>query len=361
LKTRRPTIFDVARRARVAVGTVSNVLNQSRQVGEARRERVLSAIQELGYLPNGMAQGLRRKRSRIVGLCVPHTTSAYLAALIDTFEEIAAHRGYEIMQVLSHNDSASELRRVRALLQHRVGGFILVPCPQPQATFELLGNSGVPTVIVDRPASDPRFDQVSIDNRAAMEDAVRQLIALGHRSILFVVRYPKLVLTRHRIDGLSRAARKAAEPTDVEVIALGNSPSLPERFAAAVQGPQPPTVIIVNNSTMATMVIRSLRDLGIRYPDDLSLLVFDEPEWADLLTPELSIVRHPTREIARRAWELLINRMSDNAGEAQWVTLPASVELRASVGPPARKPAKPSTPKVQGAPRAQRMSASAPR
>ena len=113
VKRPKPTIFDVAQRADVSVGTVSHVLNDSCKVSEGRRLRVHQAIKELGYLPNSLAQGLRRQRSRLVGLCLPHTSSAYLAALIDVFEEIAANRGYEIMQVLSRNDPLTEIHRVR--------------------------------------------------------------------------------------------------------------------------------------------------------------------------------------------------------------------------------------------------------
>ncbi|MGH6912743.1 MAG: LacI family DNA-binding transcriptional regulator, partial [Geminicoccales bacterium] len=175
VERRKPTIFDVARRAEVSIGTVSNVLNDSSKVSDGRRHRVLQAIQELGYLPNSLAQGLRRRRSRLVGLCLPHTSSAYLAALIDLFEEIAANRGYEIMQVLSHNDPVTEIHRVKALLTHRIGGLILVPSFEPHRSCQLVAEAHVPLVIVDRPSDDHRFDQVTFDNRAVMREATSRL------------------------------------------------------------------------------------------------------------------------------------------------------------------------------------------
>ena len=113
-------------------------------------ERALAHVKELGYLPNSLAQGLRRQRSRLVGLCLLHTSSAYLAALIDVFEEIAASRGYEIMQVLSRNDPLTEIHRVRALLTHRVGGLILVPSFEPHQTCQLVADAGVPLVVPQR-------------------------------------------------------------------------------------------------------------------------------------------------------------------------------------------------------------------
>jgi LacI family transcriptional regulator len=334
VKRPKPTIFDVAQRADVSVGTVSHVLNDSCKVSEARRLRVHQAIKELGYLPNSLAQGLRRQRSRLVGLCLPHTSSAYLAALIDVFEEIAASRGYEIMQVLSRNDPLTEIHRVRALLTHRVGGLILVPSFEPHRTCQLVTEAGVPLVIVDRPSDNARVDQVTFDNRAVIGEATRRLIALGHRRLLFVVRFPSLVITRQRIESLLEAAHAAPQPVAAEVLECGEDEGVfARRLASVMARPEPPTAIIVSNSMIASWMIRVLRSLRIPCPQKVSLLTFDEPEWADLVTPRLSIVRQPTREIARRAWELLIRRMTDGFGEPERIELHASIELRESVGP----------------------------
>jgi len=334
VKRPKPTIFDVAQRADVSVGTVSHVLNDSCKVSESRRLRVHQAIRELGYLPNSLAQGLRRQRSRLVGLCLPHTSSAYLAALIDVFEEIAANRGYEIMQVLSRNDPLTEIHRVRALLTHRVGGLILVPSFEPHQTCQLVTDAGVPLVIVDRPSDDARVDQVTFDNRAVMGEATRRLIALGHRRLLFVVRFPSLVITRQRIESLLEAAHAAPRPVAAEILECGEDEAIfGRRLAAVMAQPEPPTVIIVSNSMIASWMIRALRSLRIPCPQQVSLLTFDEPEWADLVTPRLSIVRQPTRELARRAWELLIRRMTDGPGDPERIELHASIELRESVGP----------------------------
>jgi LacI family transcriptional regulator len=119
---------------------------------------------------------------------------------------------------------------------------------------------------------------------------------------------------------------------------------------------EPPTAIIVSNSMIASWMIRALRSLRIPCPQKVSLLTFDEPEWADLVTPRLSIVRQPTREIARRAWELLIRRMTDGFGEPERIELHASIELRESVGP--SPPALPTLPEGRARPRQAREPAS---
>jgi LacI family transcriptional regulator len=194
LKKKSPTVLDVARSANVSVGTVSNVLNGSIRVSDARRERVLNAIAQLGYKKNLLAQGLRRRRSPIIGLCVPFTTISYFAALVDAFEEVASDRDFELMQALSGLDPAIELQRVNALLRYHIGGLMILPGVKPELVLDVVAQSGTPTVIIDRPVADRRFDQVTFDNRAAMLEATERLIALGHRRILFVVRQKRRVL-----------------------------------------------------------------------------------------------------------------------------------------------------------------------
>ena len=329
---RKPTITDVARRAAVSVGTVSHVLNGTINVSTALRERVEGAMRALGYEQNMLAHAQRRQRSPVVGLSVPHVASAYLAALIDSFEDIAAGRGYQMMQVLTRRDPQTELRRVRELLRHRIAGLLLVPTLDPRETLDLIHASGTPAVLVDRPCEDGRFDQVTFDNRGVMDDAVGQLIRLGHRRILFVVESQALSISRQRIEALRD--RAAATPRTVAAIVLeaGNDGAgYAGLLAEALQGPGAPTAVIVSNSVVAARTLHVLRAMGDVYPARVSLLAFEEPDWAELVSPRLSVIRQPVREIARSAWELLLLRMGGDRGPVQRLELQAEVELRESV------------------------------
>jgi LacI family transcriptional regulator len=328
-----PTILDVASRARVSAGTVSNVLNGSNRVSDARRERVLTAIAELGYKKNLLAQGLRSRRAPIIGLCVPHTTITYFSALVDAFENVASDRGFEIMQVLSGHDPAVELKRISALLRYHIGGLIMLPSMRPHRALDLIAQSGTPAVLIDRPTIDKRFDQVTFDNRAAMLDATRRLIALGHRRILFAVRMLQLPVTRQRIAAMKEAARSARAEVTVSVMECGYDEWSYLPLLRAAFGENRPTALIVSNSALAAWSIRGFRQLGIRCPSDVSLVAFDEPEWVDLVTPQLSTIRQPTEMIAVKAWELLIRRLQKHGGPTQRVVLDADVLFRDSVGP----------------------------
>ncbi|HEV8500310.1 MAG TPA: LacI family DNA-binding transcriptional regulator [Casimicrobiaceae bacterium] len=329
-RSRRPTLVDVARRARVALGTASNVLNGRGSVGADLERRVRDAMDKLGYSPDGVAQSLRRRRSRVVGICVPSTASAYFAALQDAFEDIAAHQGYELMQVLSRGDPALELRRVEAMLARRADGLILIPAGVPGATFAAIAASGVPAVIVDRAFDDPRFDYVTIDERAAMRDATASLVAAGHRRILFAVRAPSLVTTRERIAGF-RAALRTHKAHGAVIVREPDDAEFTAQIAKAMAARMRPTAIIVSNSALALSLLKSLRALGLAVARDVSLLLFDEPEWADVVTPPLAVVRHPTAAIARTAWELLIHRMRTPRAKPQRVVYAATQVGGASI------------------------------
>jgi LacI family transcriptional regulator len=332
----RPTILDVAKRAGVSAGTVSNVLNCTTKVSGERLRRVQEAIDALSYTQNPLAQGLRKRRTPVVGVCVPHTSVAYFAKLVDAFEDVASSRGFAIMQILSHDDPHTELARVTSLLHYHVGGIILVPSLRPNKTLDVIARAGTPLVVVDRPVAQGRFDQVTFDNRGAMTEAARSLIALGHRRILFVVRLRGLITTRERIAALRAAARDASANVVTSILECAGyeSGDITARLSEMLRGPNTPTAIIVSNSLFAACLLRAFEALDIKCPDDMSLLAFDQPVWAELVTPKLSVVRQPTDDVARTAWEFLIRRMEDESATVQTVELKADLLLDASIAPP---------------------------
>lgn len=329
---KRPTVQDVATRAGVSIGTVSNVLTGVVPVKAKTRERVNKAILDLDYRQNMLAQGLRAKRAPIIGVCVPHTSISYFSGLANAFEDVASNDDYQIMQVLSRQDPEREYRRVQALLNYRVGGLILVPSANPDRSFEMIQKSGLPTVIVDRaPEGDFPFDRVTFNNHAAMTQIAEGLMQRGHRHILFVVHQKKLNVTQTRTAALQEMANASAGKMTVNVSECGDQSSFTALLSAEMRKPGAPTALIVSNSRIATWAYRAFRALKIRCPDDMSLVAFDEPEWADFVTPALSVVRQPTHEMALMAWRFLLNRMSGQVTDNQEIRLEAEVIFRSSV------------------------------
>lgn len=318
----------------MSLGTVSNVLNARGNVLPDRSRRVQEAIAALGYVPNGVAQSLRRQRSHVVGLVAPSTDSAYFSALQNAFEDVAVANGYELMQVLSRHDPALEARRVQAMLARKVDGLIIIPSGEPRAALDLLADSRVPAVVVDRVSADRRFDYVTLDDYQAMSDAARALIARGHRRLLYVVRHPALVTTRRRICALGDAAAAVRGVRAATCVREANDDAFDAQMRTIMARPDAPTAIIASNSAITLALLRSLHALGSACPRDVSLISFDAPAWAEVTTPPISVVRPPADEIARNAWALLLRRMEQPSRRHERIELRAELVLRESVARP---------------------------
>ena len=326
----RVRIKDVARTARVSVGTVSHVLSGSVNVSAPLRARVTKAIDTLGYVPNFHAQRLRHALSRVVGICLPHASTAYLNALSETFEEIASRNGYGVMHVFSRHDPATELDRIKELVHYRVDGLLLLPSPAPREALDFAARKDVPLVIVDRPTHDARFDHVTLDNRAAMRELVERLVDLGHERILFVCRSRSRLVTRHRMAGLADVRRRRRIETSC--IEFQNDDAfLRDELTRALRGRKPPTAIVASNSHQASLVLRYLAELRVTCPDEVSVVGFDDPEWATLVRPTLSVMRQPAVAMIEAAWDLLMLRVNRVSAPVRTVALEPALEFRGSV------------------------------
>jgi LacI family transcriptional regulator, galactose operon repressor len=265
---------------------------------------------------------------------VPRSSNAYFASLLDAFEEIAAAQGYELMQVLSRHDAALELRRIEALISRRVDGLLVVPVAEASPTFDLLARSRLPVVMVDRASADMRFDYVTLDDYGAMCMATRALVDAGHRHLMFLMRYPGLITTRERTRGFRETIAGVASAIGEELARDPDDARFAQALLAQLQRTDRPTALIASNSDLALDIMRVLRRARLRCPQDVSLLAFDAATWADVLTPPLAVVRQPTRLLASRAWQVLLERMEHREMAPQRIVLPATLELRASVAPP---------------------------
>lgn len=326
------TVADVAARAGVSVGTVSNVLNGRVTVREERRQRVVEAIEALGFRQSVLAKAMRQQRYPLVGLCVPHTSFANFAAVADVLESRVASADFQMVQMISRHDPALELARINSLVQYRASGVILVPSSRPDAALDRLHAAGMPTVILNRAVpSEARFDQVTVDHRAALFGAAREMFAWGHRHLMLAVQHPGLSVTEQRLEGLKEAAGEFRGGR-VSVLDCGfDEAAFGGRFARAVKGKAAPTVVIASNSVVAAWIIKAMRAQGIACPDDVSLLVVEEPDWAEAATPQLSCIRQPTREIVELAWSRLRERIEGGDAAAATLRCEAEIVFRQSV------------------------------
>lgn len=206
-------ITDVSKAAGVSVGTVSNVLNNTRFVSEEKRQLVLKAASDLGFQLDSTAQTLRRKKTRTIGFCTTYATPAFLSALAETFEDAAEKHGFDMVMAVSHQDPERELSRVKTLLQRKVDGLVLLPTWQPQKSLDLIAGSDVPAVIIERLNEDDRFDYVTVDQNDLMQQIVRQLAERGENTSCSFPRERTLSCHGKELRASNRQLRTAAAPS----------------------------------------------------------------------------------------------------------------------------------------------------
>ncbi|MDQ0931786.1 LacI family DNA-binding transcriptional regulator [Streptomyces turgidiscabies] len=333
------TMADVARHAGVSVATVSHVLNGTRVVRPATRQSVLDAIEVLGYSPNTLARSLVTARTRSIGLAVSAISNPYFTEILQGVEARAMEHGYSLLLADPHDDPEHERKVVQLLHERRVDGVIVAPSADPGALIAYLTRHGVPTVFLDRlvdtPAdSTPRFDQVCAENAEPMARLMAHLTALGHKRVGLVAGRPGLSTTAERIAAYRIGLASAGLPHDERLVAHGDSePEGAERATAALLAlAAPPTALVTADNAMTIGALRALRGRGLTVPDDLALCCFDDFTWADLLTPGLTAIAQPGRDIGAQAVRLLLDRLADPDRPARTVRLPCTFVHRESCG-----------------------------
>lgn len=336
---RAPTIRHVAERAGVATATVSNVLTGRRQVAEDRRRLVLEAVEALGYQPNQLAASLRRQRTRTIGIVVPDLTNPFFGALVHRIEELAADGDYQILLVASDEDPAREAARIRALLARRIDGLIVMPTRDEVTYATGPGPRLPPTVLVDRGFGLAGFDTVGADNLEASYRGCRHLIELGHRDIALLASARELANIRDRIEGYRRALAEAGLGSRERVVTGGLAI---EGCRAAIEQElrraDRPTAVFAVTHPATLGAIKAIRAVDLAFPEDVSLLGFDDVDWMTVLRPYVSTISQPIEAMAAEAWRLLDARLGggEGAGEAAVharIRLPCTLRVRESTRP----------------------------
>ena len=325
------TIAEVARAAGVAASTVSHVVNGTRYVSPDTAKLVNDAIAKTGYLPNTVARSLKLASTSCVGLAISALSNPYFSDIICAVEAECARLGLMVFLSDTQDDPEKEMAVIRALHQRRVDGIIFAPCAKPQQALDYLAQRNLPCVLIDR-MPDPRFDQIGVDNAAAMDALVDHVVALGHRRIGFVAGQPGFATTMERIAGFHAALKRHGLHAGPDAVTTG-SPTTASATEAAhrlLSQAQPPSAIIAGNNLTTIGVMRAVRERGLSIPDDLSLVGIDDFEWAELFEPRLTLVEQPCTELGRQAAALLVERITTPGGSRRSVRLEPKLNLRAS-------------------------------
>jgi LacI family transcriptional regulator len=333
------TMRDIARLAGVSVSTVSAVVNNKGIVSPDLTESVQKAIKALGFRPHAGARSLRLGRSHVIGMVIQDVTNPFFVEVMRGVESEAIKSGYEIMVCNSNGQADLELRHLDALYAQRVDGILLIPSDSYAAREILVRNHG-PIVFVDCVPLRAEVACVMTDNFDASREAIRYLIGLGHKRVAVIS--GRLVHSTNidRVEGYRKAMQEAGLPIPGEYLKHGDSTvESGYRFGLALlQSSTPPTAIFTVNNRLSLGVLQALRELRTPCPESVSVLGFDDTDWAAVFNPALTVVAQPTDGVGKRAVELLLQSIQRSGSgaeiETRRIILKSSLRIRGSTGPP---------------------------
>ncbi|MDO9413975.1 MAG: LacI family DNA-binding transcriptional regulator [Pseudolabrys sp.] len=326
-----PTIRDVAKRAGVSPGTVSNVLIGVRGVRADSRISVMKAAEALGYKSNHMASSLRRGHTRTIGVVVPDLSNEFFSGLVTHWEAQAAKAGYEILVVSSGDNPETETRRIQSLIARRVDGLLIVAARDDFGAASGFPALLPPAVLVDRASGHKRFDTVSSDNVAAGYDGTLHLIKLGHRDIVLVTSDDSHLHLRDRVDGYRRALKENGLAKRERLVIGGRSvEACRAAIAQEFRRPVRPTAIFASTFFATLGAIKAIHAFDIALPGEISLVGFEHSEWATVFQPHLTAVAQRREELAAKSWSTLMDRIGSPRAKLRSMKIPVDFSIRDS-------------------------------
>jgi LacI family transcriptional regulator len=330
------TIKEVARRAHVSVGTVSNVLSGAVPVSEALKERVLQVIRELDYHPNHVARSLKIRQTKMLGMVVSDITNAFFPQVVRGAEDAAWKHSYMLITFNSDDQPERERQVLSALRTRRVDGILLVAASTDGDLSHIQGtlDAGIPVVCIDRVITSLPVDCLSVDNITGARNGVKHLIECGHRRIGILTGPLTLPVGRERLEGYRQALQAAAIPYDGALVRDGAFRA-ENGYTASLDllRQAHPTAVFTSNAMMALGLLRAVNELNLRCPEDVGIATFDDPVFSQSLRPELTCVAQPAYELGYRGAEMLIRRLKEPNSERVIAQLDTELRVRHSTMP----------------------------
>jgi LacI family transcriptional regulator len=357
-KRARVTLHEVAEEAGTSRSTASRALGGHGYVAEHIRERVRSAAERLGYVPDVSARTLKGRSSRVIGLLVSDLRNQFYAQLAAGVEQTLSAAGYQVVLVDDHGSEERAADGARAFLAMRADGVLLAPVGRPAT--EVLVEHGTPVVEVDRRSGVRGCDAVAIDSESGTHAAVTHLLELGHRQIAVVVDETKWATGKDRLKGYRAALRDAGVPySRKRVLDLGlglgrglepeaegpgdgsarggEREGAAEAVGALLDANPGVTALFAANNVVAELVWQVLKQRGRAVPGDYSVVSFDDQTWMRMVEPKLTAVRQPVYEMGSKAAALLLERVEPverGAARAQAHILQPELVVRGSTAEP---------------------------
>jgi LacI family transcriptional regulator len=337
--SRRPTVSDVAELAGVHRSTAARALNPTTS-GLLTREtvaRVVEAAQRLQYTPNTIARGLRTNRSSTIGVLIPDLTNPLFPPILRGVEEAIMPLGYTALIVNTDNDPERETANFHALLARQVDGLIVATARQRDPMLDEAERRGVAVVLVNRGTGGRRFPLVAGDDREGVRDAVAHLVELGHRRIAHLAGPGDVSTATVRASAFREAVGEhGLTPDAAPIVACrgyteqGGSDAMQQ----VVDAHPGTTAVLAGNDLIALGALRTLQARGLRCPQDVSVVGYNDMRFADALSPALTTVRVPHRLLGVEAAHLLLERIGTPGTPPKTLLLPCELVVRASTAAP---------------------------
>lgn len=336
MEIRPITRKEVAERAGVSVAVVSYVVNDGpRPVSTETRRRVERAIDELGYYPNELARSLSRQQTAIIGLIIPSLLNPVYAEIADSLTRYCATEGYRVILGSSGRHHQTEVEFAKSLRAKRVDGVIMIPSESPDEILEPLQQAHIPTVVLEHEL--PNTHCIAIDDLQGGQLATRHLLALGHRRIGMIRRKPTTALSRMRYVAFQDVLHAAHIPLDPNLVieSEAGQASGYDSMQKLLALPQPPTAVFAHNDVLAMGAISAIYQAGLRVPDDMSIVGYDDTINAAYLNPPLTTIKLPIAEMGHAAGKKILDLIKNHSSfSPSTTTLPVELIVRASTAPP---------------------------
>lgn len=329
-----PSIYDVAREARVSVFTVSAVMNKKNRVSATLARRVEAAIHKLNYRPNLLARSLAKRETHTLGMIVTDIANPFFPEIVRAAEDAAQKAGYTLLLCNSDDKEEKEAKYLELLLSKRVDGIILNKTPGKLSAVQrqMLSDAQVPVVLLMRTCSGLKTDLVQTDDRQGAVEAVSHLARIGHQSIGFVGGPMDVSNARARREGYLSALQANGLKHRPELSFEGDYRVDSGHRAGLALLPRRPDAVLVTNYLMTVGFMKAADEIGMRCPEDFALVSFDDYPWLGCFHPRLTTIELPKYELGDNSVRLLLERLSGKRSRATTITLAPQLRVRESCG-----------------------------
>jgi len=310
---KKNTIYDVAKIAGVSPSTISRVMNTPEIVAEDTRQKVRNAVKELAYIPNMMAASMPRRRTNYIGLIIPDITNIFFSNLVRGVQDVCEKHGYSVLVVNSDDSQEKEGRYLKLLYSRRVDGVILTVAGYreeefPEEELSLLKKMNI--VLIDREINGMTTPIVKVNNFAGAYSAVKYLLTMGHKKIMYLAGIKGTKTNQEREKGYLSALKEAHINWKKELVADFRLDTAYQKiihyWPQLKNSDELPTALFAANDLMAIGALKAFAQLKIRVPEDISIIGFDNIPFSDCTYPPLTTIAQPTYQMGQKAVETLL-------------------------------------------------------